>query len=508
MQQVIYLQVEDDLPAIRDLLEGAQAKRVLLVVPKGSRIFYEPLHLRLLRRYAENLALDVALVSRDSRVRQLAKEEGVAVVSSIRRGQGGRWRSGSPRWSAARRAAAARVEGLRSGRGDVGYGDRAIVWAGRVLGVFLFLLLLAIVVGIGLLVIPQAKITLVPYRQVVEVNLEIRADPEQEKPNLAERVIPARILEAEVEQTGETATVAKKDAPDAPATGTVVFINQTNRPLELLPGVIVRTATGTTVRFKTVTTATLEAGVGAKAQAQIEALEPGPVGNVDKATITEVETPAWRGKVRVINEQPTQGGSVKQVGYVTRADMDRLKAQLLQQLQDRAYVELQTQLTEQEFLPDESMTVEIMAEVYDQFLDAEADVLHLQMRILATGTAVDRANANLLAYEALKDQIPPTYELKSEDITFELDEENVRMDGRSVIFNIKASAPLIVDIDRGEVRDAVAGLTEEEAVAVLSENFALDAPPQVEIMPDWIKRWEWLDRVPYLPFRIQVIILE
>ncbi len=505
MQQVIYLQVEDDLPAIRDLLEGAQARRVLLVVPRGSRTFHEPINLRLLRRYADNLALDVALVSRDSRVRQLAREEGVAVVASTRRG---RWRSGSPRWSPARRAAAARVEGLRSGRGDVGYGDRAIVWAGRVLGVLLFLLLLTIVAGIGLLVIPQAKITLVPYRQVVEVNLEIRADPEQEKSNLADRVIPARILEAEVEQTGETATVAKKDAPDAPATGAVVFINQTNKPLEILPGAIVRTATGTTVRFKTVTTATLEAGVGSKAQAQIEALEPGPVGNVDKATITEVETPALRGKVRVINEQPTQGGSVKQVGYVTRADMDRLKAQLLQQLQDRAYVELQTQLTEQEFLPDESMTVEIMAEVYDQFLDAEADVLSLHMRILATGTAVDRANANLLAYEALKDQIPATYDLQSDEITFELDEDNVRMDGRSVIFDIRASAPLVVDIDPGEVRDAVAGLTEEEAVAVLSENFALDAPPQVEILPEWIKRWEWLNRVPFLPFRIQVIIVE
>ena len=52
MQQVIYLEVEDDLPAIRDLLEGAQARRVLLVVPKGSMVFREPINLRILRRYA------------------------------------------------------------------------------------------------------------------------------------------------------------------------------------------------------------------------------------------------------------------------------------------------------------------------------------------------------------------------------------------------------------------------------------------------------------------------
>jgi hypothetical protein len=149
-----------------------------------------------------------------------------------------------------------------------------------------------------------------------------------------------------------------------------------------------------------------------------------------------------------------------------------------------------------------------MAEVYDQFLDAEADVLRLQMRILATGTAVDRANANLLAYEALKERIPATYELQSEEITFDLDEEDVTMEGRNVLLDVTASAPLVVNIDRGQVRSAVAGLTADEAAQVLDTSFALDAPPAVEILPDWISRWEWLDRVPFLAFRIQVVVLE
>lgn len=188
--------------------------------------------------------------------------------------------------------------------------------------------------------------------------------------------------------------------------------------------------------------------------------------------------------------------------------MDRLKAQLYQQLQQRAYVELQNQLGEQEFLPPESMTTEIMTEVYDQFLDAEADVLHLQMRILAAGTAVDRANANLIAYDVLKERIPVAYELQSEEITFSLDEDAVRMLGRSVILEVTASAPLIVDVDRGQVRSVVSGLNVDEATQALAETFALDAPPVVEIDPDWIKRWDWLDRVPFLPFRIQVVVLE
>jgi hypothetical protein len=507
MQQVIYLEVDDDMPAVRDLLEGAQAKRVLLVVPRGCHTFQNAINLRMLRRYAANLALDVALVTRDSRSRRLAKDEGLPVLSSIRQGRRGRWRLRAPRRSAAEKAAAARVRGLRYGRGDVGYGDVAIVWAGRILGLLLFLLFFALVLGLAALVVPQAQVTLVPYREVVKVDLELRADPEVEKPNLADLTIPARIVQADVEQTGQIPTVSKKDAPDAPATGTVTFINQAATPFEILPGAVVRTSTGTTIRFKTVTTATLAANIGATAQAEVEALEPGPVGNVPAATINEVETAALRGKVRVTNERPTQGGGVKQVGVVTRADMDRLKAQMLQQLQQRAYVELQTQLGEQEFLPPESMTIEIMSEVYDQFLDSEADVLGLTMRIFASGTAVDEANAKLLAYQALKAEIPATYELQSEEITFGLSDE-VRIDGRSVVVGATASAPLVVDVDRGAVRSAVAGLTVGEAEQALAQSFTLDAPPAVEVQPDWIKRWKWLDRVPLLPFRIQVVVLD
>jgi hypothetical protein len=507
MQQVIYLEGDDDMPAVRHLLEGTQGKQVLLVLPKGYQLFREPLNLRVLRRYAADLALDVALVTRDSRTRQVAREEGVATVSSVRVGRRGRWRGRAPLRSPAERAAAARVSGLRAGHGDTGYGDTAIVWAGRIAGVLLFALLLLLIVGMAALLVPEAKLTLVPYRQPVDATLRLRADPSVERANTAELTIPARLVEAQAEQTGEIATMSKRDAPDAPATGTLTFINQTVVPHEILTDTIVRTSTGTTVRFKTVTTATLEAGVGARAEVAVEALEPGPVGNVAAATINEVETTGLRGKVSVINPSPTVGGGVKQVGVVTRVDMDRLKEQVFEQLKQQAYLELQAQLEEQEFLPPESLTFEILSEVYDQFLDAEADALHLQMRILASGTAVDRANANLLAYEALQEKIPATYELESEEVTFDLSED-VQMDGRVATMEVTAMAQLVADIDRGAARAAVAGLPEEEAVEILAQSFALAELPRVEVVPEWVKRWEWLDRVPFPTFRIQVIVLE
>ena len=54
----------------------------------------------------------------------------------------------------------------------------------------------------------------------------------------------------------------------------------------------------------------------------------------------------------------------------------------------------------------------------------------------------------------------------------------------------------------------MAGRKVDEASQVLSESLALNAPPVVQVLPEWIKRWEWLDRVPLLRFRIQVLVLE
>jgi hypothetical protein len=506
MQQVVYLQPDDDLPAIRHLLEGAQARRVLLVLPGGYSGLRDPLSLRLLRRKATELALEVALVTRDGRIREMAREEGVATVLSESIGRWDLWRSELPARSEAHRAAARRVNRLRQGRRDPGYTGKAHLWLGRVLALVVFALLVTLVAGMAALTVPEARISVVPYRESVETTLQLVADPEATKSSLADLTIPARIVEVEVEQVGETPTLEKRDAPDAPAKGTVLFINEAATARDIVTGTLVRTSTGTTVRFKTVAKVSLEGRVGATVLADIEALEPGPVGNVAAATINTVETAELRGKVRVINEKATAGGGVKQVGVVTRADMDKLKGVLLEQLEQRAFGQLQGLLVGQEFLPAESMTIEILSEVYDQFLDAQADTLKLTMRIYAAGTAVDGAQARLLAEQSLKAKIPSSYMLESEEIAFRLDDE-VQIDGRKVLLVTEASAALVTDVDRGQVRSLAAGLEIEEAVRVLSDTLTLGAPPAIVVEPEWIKRFRWLDRVPYLPFRIQVLVL-
>jgi hypothetical protein len=85
--------------------------------------------------------------------------------------------------------------------------------------------------------------------------------------------------------------------------------------------------------------------------------------------------------------------------------------------------------------------------------------------------------------------------------------DQFRIEGRTVLFDVGASAALISEVDRGAVRSLAAGRRVEEAEQELTDNLSLGAPPQIVVQPDWIKRWSWLDRVPYLRARIQVVVL-
>ena len=87
MEQIIYLEPDDDILTVRDRLRRAQSKHVVLIVPRGCKAFQRQLDLRLLRRQAAALDLDLALVSDQTELRDMAVEEGLTVFSRLAMGR-------------------------------------------------------------------------------------------------------------------------------------------------------------------------------------------------------------------------------------------------------------------------------------------------------------------------------------------------------------------------------------------------------------------------------------
>ncbi|MGQ9627443.1 MAG: baseplate J/gp47 family protein [Anaerolineae bacterium] len=492
MAHIIELDLDEDVASIRERLEWVEDKQVLLVIPPGCKVLANTVNLKLLKRHAANLALQVVLVTGDRVTRELASELGFPLFSSLEKARGKLWER-----QVREEKLPKRVRRLESSGGQrqvvLLHGERPKL-AQQIIAFFLVGILLLMLVAGGLFFLPGAQVTLRPTIELISETVQIQADPELEKIDYEGARIPARKVQVELEGTSQIPTATKKDAADARATGTVVFVNQLEQPVTIPLGTIVSTSAGTVIRFATVEEVTLDPK--GPAEVNIIAIDPGPSGNVQRHLINTVEGPLALA-VKVINDKPTGGGNVRQVGVVTQADKDRLKASLLQELQQRGYARLLENLKEQEFIPPESLEIIPLDEVYDKFVGDEADALSLKMHIVARGTAIGGYDANALVLRLLESRVKEGYRLIPEGLEFHPGEV-LNVQDRKVTFMMRSSGFIAARIDPSHVISIIRGRPISLAEETLSQRLPLRQRPVIEVSPNWF------GRVPWLPFRISI----
>lgn len=495
MEQIIYLDITDDLPMIRDRLEWAQSKRVLLVLPKGYQPLRSPVGLRLLLRHAAATGVEIALVTRDRIIVEQAREQGIAVFSSVERGQRARRLTQAEMDEVSpapvrRVAEALRLPGRRQEDGGLGR------W--RQLGIVLILVAVvgALLAGVALLVFPSADVLLrLPLVDVSET-IAIRADVDVQQADAAKSAIPARELRIEIRGSARTNVTTQRDVPDARATGEIVFTNKTDAEVTLLPGLTVATSTGMTVRFQTMETVTVPAGVGQKTVAKIEALEAGLGGNVRAFVINRVEGLESL-QVSAVNETPTSGGTMRSILVVGHEDKARVRSLLLQRLQQEAQLKLREQLQEQEFLLPETVVLIPTSEIYDKFVDEPAEDIGLDMIAVVKGLAISGNDANRLALDALETQVPQGMALVPETLRFQPGEVKEFQDGR-VIFMMTVSGSASPVVNEREIVRQIQGKSVSWAEQYLREHLELESEPEILLYNGW------LGRLPILSIRIRI----
>ncbi len=352
------------------------------------------------------------------------------------------------------------------------------------------------------LIYPEGRVQLTAATQSLSADIVVRANPDAERIDYATLDIPARLVQVEITDMGSIAPGTTSDQPVDKAQGVVSFVNRTNIEITIPASTTISTSSGTTVRFLTVETTTVQAAFNAVTQTKVIAMDPGPIGNVATGQINRVTDPALAREVTVINEAPTEGGSLKPAGIVSRADKDRLQAIVLQQIQQEGYGRMQQDMAEQEFIPPESLVVIPLDAVYDPSMDGEVtDKLSLEMRAVVRGTAIGGQNANQLALAALQAKVPADYRLDPRSLEF-VAGKVTKVENRAVSFEVRAAGTAIAQIDGREVAGSVRGLSVEEAQRILRQRFAVAGEPTVAVKPDW------LDRLPWFPFRIAVDVAE
>lgn len=495
MHQVIQLQPDDDIVAIRARIENAEFARVVLVVPRACAFLESATGLPLLRRAADDLGAQIALVAHDGALRERALEYGFAVFNSLTQAHTARWTMRPPT-----RAAALRTNNLPPPPPPESVIES---WVTRTLREWRVPLVvgggaLALLCALILLFVPTAQVYLIPAPMVLTTTTEILIDSSNPTVSSAARSVPARRILRELSGSAALRTTTTKTMPDARATGTVVFTNLRAEETLVPQGTVVVTSAGVPIRFTTTNTVTLPSGVGARAEAPIQAVDPGPAGNVKELAINAVEG-SLALAVRVINTKPTVSGSVRPVRVVTEGDKQKLQAQLLAQLKQNAPAVLQSALTPTEVLPPDSVLVDATARLFDRAVDEPADVLNLKMNADAFGLGVDRDDLNLLMGTLLQRQLPPGYQLLPNGVRVDW-LTGGKYQGIQLRQPIRAVGYAAPQLDPRKVAAALQGKRVDAAQAYLASQAQFAQPPEIRV---WPPGWPLL---PFLAFRIAVFI--
>ena len=502
MREIIWLEEGDDASIVRYKLEHARSRRVALVIPPGSTLLQSEVGLILVRRFADALALDLVLVARDRAAVELARRVGLRTVAS--EGAAQRVRGRGPKDMLTRLqevvpAAATRLPTLPIRR-QTERGLRGLL--GLQLGHIILLTMGCAVTFLSLaalmVLVPRATIVLDPKGSRETAHAELVARTDVERADSERGWVPARIVEIEAVGEEDGQTTGKQSIPDQHATGEVVFANKTMESATVPKGTVVRTNDGEPVRFYTLLDVDVPGSYGATARVPVMAFEPGPAGNVAALTIRVVEGEAAY-KVDVLNDQPTRGGADKRVSIVSSEDHDRLRALLMQRLQQKAYGLLVQKLDPGEWIPPDTIEVAIAEEVFDQKVGEPAEALRLTMKVRVGGVAVQGQATRELMIRRLESHGKG---LVVNDATLQVEQPvgKALVEGQVVRFRARASAQLVRAIDLQTVSARLAGWDQRSALEWLSaeSEYDLRQPPEIRIEPDW---WP---RLPWLPSRIKV----
>ena len=367
---VVYLEADDEITTVVRRVRGADAQRVIVVVPGRSRATSSAVALRLLARAGEETGRDVALVG-DALTRSLASEAGLTAYGTLDDARRAEPSTDEPPIGA-HHAAIHVVRGTEDtvatpvipaddvtrsvpvvrGPSEASRRRPVIAAAAAVVAVLLVLGLA------GAAMLPGATVTIDPATEDVgPVPYVIEVAQPQQLSGAAE-------ASATVTATGEYQTLE-------PATGAVVLFNWSAFDQAIAAGTLVAAAdqafaTQADVvvpRGQLTPEGTIQAG---EASVAVAASAPGPAGNVGANEIDTVLSEdadarlqgfPENGQQRVTNPEATSGGVDETGTEITQADVDAavealttdLRGQVADALAEHAdAIVVQTELPEPE----------------------------------------------------------------------------------------------------------------------------------------------------------------
>ena len=539
MDEVIYLEPDEEITSAIDKIKNTKAVKLGLVVPREATLLQSVVNLRLLAREAESLGKVIAIVTSDKIGRNLAAQVGLAVYNSIEeqkpaflppppkpsseeiieidlaekpiekeesppgvkvhhfQDKSVLWRKNAapvfkPKVSAGgeTKIAAAKVKDLAK--------VRKIIWP--------IIAILVVLLGIAsYLLLPKATIKVYVSAEDLKKTLPVLVSSQVKDSSLEQSMVAGELIEVTKEQKDNFSTTGKKNV-GGKATGTLTVYNSwdsnshsfdSRTKFSSSSKTFLATA-GFTIPGSSVREGNLVPG---STSMKIEAENPGEEYNVKAGRFTILGLPAAeQEKIYGTSANDLTGGFSKQVQVVSGQDYDNAKKKLTDELASQAEQEFSEKTKDKKVIdkaiviPDPEVTT--TANIDQEAKDFQMNVKYKIEALVFNFSDFKDFLTNLLAKQVPSDKmvvIP-----KDEDIGLIVDKTTYDKGEMNLTVNVDAKIANKISAER--IKKAVLGKKSAEAEQYIKNQ---EGVSRVEVImrPSW-----WFLKIPNIERNVNVQI--
>lgn len=489
-----HLESHDDVASVVDKISWGRARRYLLVWSKHNRLMRSRLDLVLIQRHCSRLGAQLGIVTQDPDIKDDAQQLGIPVFHTISQANRSPWRRKKPgQRSFLRRSGATfkrnEIEAFFKDKytnSKIGGWHRNPVFVSGILSVFVLLLFF----------FPRAEITLPMSESEQNLELQVWASPNIPAPNL-NGGIPAGIVTAIVEGQDQAETSSSISLPDQFAVGQIILTNLTDEVVVVPVDTVVLTIDNPAIKFLIEKEVRVPPGIGEKVAVAIRAQLPGQSGNIAAGQIKAIAG-SIGSNLLVENPEAVSGGSDIAAPAPSEQDYEKLRARLLSSLEQTAFNEILSKAgTNQRLLPQTLKLEKTLEEVRQPAIGQSGDRLTLRLRVEYSAWYIAPDDLNTMVSTVLDASLPEGFvAVAGSQQIIETTEPVIEQErvGWEVLANRKIRSILKEE----EVKSVILGKSRRSAEELISRMLRLKSQPTIRIYPTW---WQ---RLPFLPFQIQV----
>lgn len=484
----------DSTPSLIEKIKGCQSPRILLIFPWEFRKFPRRVDLIELNRAAKQIGAEFAIVSQNEITRELAKGLAIPVFSTIEQAEQSTWPSSSIQLNQPHQPKG--FEGLLQQR-DAAYPKTKEQFKNRSYIFRLILLLTVMLTAVLMLLVPSASVTVYPETKMQTVEFPVRASEEVKQVSLA-GLLPAKRLSFDLTAEKSGTSTGSVDVGFTKARGIVKIHNLTPDPITLPIGTHFSTSSERDIKFSLVEDLVIPPGEGG-IQGTVEAVLPGEEGNVSSGEVTFVEGTAGA-LLEVNNEEPFSGGQTQRLPAPTELDYLRLRAKILDELNQNALVKGASLFPYGEHsIPESLRFEEIIHEERSVPVGEISDTL--MMTITARFSILGYSESDFvdLVDQVISTAIPVGYHLAENSIRIAPFTIDRLSEQGEAMWTVNASGKIVKNYSVEDLKKAIRSKRNLKAVEIIDEMLPHEFSARVTPFVSW---WPWL---PILTERITIV---